>query len=179
LAVRPERWAARKAELRAQARRIRAGDRTAATESATRRLIELPELAGARTIALYSAIGDEVRLEAFAAWCRARGARTVQPVQAGVALEMVLDGGDERVAVSEIDAFVVPGLLFDRACRRLGRGGGHYDRLLAGARADASLIGICYAERVVDELPEEPWDVAMDVVVTDAFVLRGAGRRSG
>ena len=177
--MRPEQWAARKAELRAQARRIKVADEAAAGSSAIRRLIELPELARARTVALYSAIGDEVRLEAFAAWCRDRGVRNVYPVQAGELLEMVHEGSGERVAVGAIDAFVVPGLLFDRACRRLGRGGGHYDRLLATARRDAPRIGICYADRVVDELPEEPWDVVMDVVVTDAFVIRGAGRSSG
>lgn len=175
----PERWAARKAELRAQARRIKAGDPRAASASATHRLVELPELASARTIALYSAIGDEVRLDAIAAWCVRRGARAVYPVQVGAALEMAPEGAAERVPVAEIDAFVVPGVLFDRACRRLGRGGGHYDRLLAASRADATLIGICYADRVVDELPEESWDVAMDIVVTDEFVLRGAGRRRG
>jgi 5-formyltetrahydrofolate cyclo-ligase len=174
-----ERWAARKAELRAQARRTKAGDPGAASASATRRLVALPELASARTIALYSAIGDEVRLDALAEWCVERGTRAVYPVQVGAALEMVPGGAAERVPVVEIDAFVVPGVLFDRVCRRLGRGGGHYDRLLAGSRADATLIGICYADRVVDELPEESWDVAMDIVVTDAFVLRGAGRRRG
>jgi 5-formyltetrahydrofolate cyclo-ligase len=78
------------------------------------------------------------------------------------------------VAVEAVDVFVVPGLLFDRACRRLGRGRGDYDRLLARARPDALRVGICYADRVVDELPEDPWDVAMDVVVTDRFVLRRA-----
>ena len=31
---------------------------------------------------------------------------------------------------------------------------------------------MCYADRVLDELPEDPWDVAMDVVVTDRFALR-------
>jgi 5-formyltetrahydrofolate cyclo-ligase len=178
--VRPERWAERKAKLRAGARRIRAADREAASARAVQRLTGLPELAAAGTVALYSAIGDEVRLEAFASWCAARGTRTAYPRQSGSALELVLGSpaSEERVAVAAIDAFVVPGLLFDRACRRLGRGGGHYDRLLADARADASLIGICYADRVVDELPEEPWDVAMDVVVTDGAVLRRAGRRS-
>jgi len=177
--MRPERWAERKAELRAEARRMRGADRRASNERAVRRLIELPELATAGTVALYAAIGDEVRLEAFAAWCRERGTRTVRPVQAGVALEMVLDASEERAPVAAIDAFVVPGMLFDRSCRRLGRGGGHYDRLLAGARADATLIGICYADRVVEELPEETWDVAMDVVVTDSCVLRRGSRRSG
>ena len=72
----------------------------------------------------------------------------------------------------EVDLFVVPGLLFDRAGRRLGRGGGHLDRLLGRARKDAARVGLCYAQRVVQELPAAPWDVAMHVVVTDREVIR-------
>jgi 5-formyltetrahydrofolate cyclo-ligase len=140
-------------------------------------LLALPEVERARTLALYSAIGDEVPLSAVADAARQRGARTVYPVVLTSELEWAPDvASPERLPVDQIDCFVVPGLLFDRACRRLGRGGGHYDRLLARARPDAALVGICYADRVVDELPADPWDVAMHVVVTDQFVLRARGR---
>jgi 5-formyltetrahydrofolate cyclo-ligase len=81
------------------------------------------------------------------------------------------------VSVAEVDVFLVPGLLFDRAGHRLGRGGGHYDRLLRGARRTALRAGICYAERLVAEVPAEERDVSMDVIVTESEVLRlGAGR---
>jgi len=186
----------RKAELRAFARKIGAGDRTAAASAALRRLIELPEFARARTVAFYSAIGDEVPLEEAAAASRARGVRTAYTVQCAAGLELALSDSDDslrmgrggirepgegasRVHLEEIDAFLVPGLLFDRSCRRLGRGGGQYDRLLKHARAGATPIGICYAERVVEELPEDPWDVAMDLVVTDQFVVRRSRRGGG
>ena len=75
------------------------------------------------------------------------------------------------VAIEAIDVFVVPGLLFDRAGRRLGRGSGFYDRALAHARADALRIGLCYAECVVDELPRENQDVDMHLIVSDGGVL--------
>ena len=80
-------------------------------------------------------------------------------------------GSAPRVAVEAIDVFVVPGLLFDRSGRRLGRGSGFYDRTLARARADALRIGLCYAESVVDELPREEQDVDMHLIATDAGVL--------
>jgi 5-formyltetrahydrofolate cyclo-ligase len=186
----------RKAELRALARRIGASDRTEAAAATLRRLVELPEYSRARTIAFYSAIGDEVPLEEAAAASRARGVRTAYPVRSAQGLELALsEGGNSlrlspggirepaedaaRVRCEEVDAFLVPGLLFDRSCRRLGRGGGQYDRLLKRARAGATPIGICYAERVVEELPEDDWDVAMELVVTDRFVLRRAGRGGG
>lgn len=189
--------AARKAELRAVARRLGAADRTAAASEAIRRLVALPEFSRAATIAFYCAIGDEVPVEDAAAFARSRGARTVYPVRTDSGLELAtVDGGDSlpsgpgdirepaaaapRVCCADVVAFVVPGLLFDRSCRRLGRGGGQYDRLLKQAPANATSIGICYADHMIEALPEEPWDVAMDLVVTDQFVVRRAlrgGRR--
>jgi len=153
----------------------------------------LSQVARASVVAVYSAIADEVPVEELAARLRAAGARTAYPIQEGETLALALAsdsgalkagprgvlepvGAAQRVRAEDVDAFVVPGLLFDRSCRRLGRGGGHYDRLLAGARADATLIGICYADRVVEELPQDPWDVAMDLVVTERFVLSPDGR---
>jgi 5-formyltetrahydrofolate cyclo-ligase len=186
----------RKAELRAFARRIAVADRTQATSAAIRTLVELPEFARARTIAFYSAIADEVPVEEAAAASRARGDRTVYPLRTDAGVEMALaDGGGSlragrggirepaldapRVLVGEIDAFLVPGLLFDRSCRRLGRGGGHYDRLLRLKRSDATSIGICFSQRLVEELPEDSWDVAMDLIVTDQFVVRRSVRGGG
>ena len=114
-------------------------------------------------------------MEVIAEAIRARGGRALYPVVVGPELELAPDPSRaERVSVGEVELFVAPGLLFDRAGRRLGRGGGHYDRLLARRRADAWLVGICYEDRVIDELPEDPWDVRMHVVVTDRAVLRCA-----
>lgn len=124
-------------------------------------------------MALYAAIADEVPVEEIADAIRRRGGRALYPVVAGAELELAPDPARaERVAVGEVDLFVVPALRFDRSGRRLGRGGGHYDRLLARRRADAWLVGICYEDRVIDELPEDPWDVRMHVVVTDRAIAR-------
>jgi 5-formyltetrahydrofolate cyclo-ligase len=136
-------------------------------------LIGLDELRNARVAAFYRAIGDEVPVEGAARLCRDRGARVVYPVVVGEELELAEDPlQSERVHAGEVDVFVVPGVLFDRAGRRLGRGGGHYDRLLARRRAGAAAVGVAYADRVVDRLPEDPWDVAMDWIITDQFTLR-------
>jgi 5-formyltetrahydrofolate cyclo-ligase len=168
----------RKAALRAQFRGRRGHERAGAAEAAVQRLIALPVWGPARTVALYQAIGDEVPLEAVARRARESGKRVVYPVVAGPELELAPDvTRPERVAVAEVDVFVVPGQAFDRAGRRLGRGGGHYDRLLARRRADAWPIGMCYADRVLDELPQDPWDVPMRALVTDRFALTFEPRR--
>jgi len=76
---------------------------------------------------------------------------------------------DKKVcAISKIDVFLVPGLAFDRAGRRLGRGGGHYDKALAEARG--LKIGLAGSHQISNEaLPEESHDVRMDAVVTERF----------
>jgi 5-formyltetrahydrofolate cyclo-ligase len=180
--------AARKRELRERARRM-AGPGRAALRELQGRLLALAELTGVRCVALYAATGWEVELEEVAAELLRRGARLAFPrVEEGeLGLRAVEDlaalspgyrgipepGPEgECVSVEEVDAFLVPGLLFDRLGHRLGRGGGHYDRLLRRARPDALRVGICYAERLVAEVPAEEMDVPMDLIVTEAEVLR-------
>lgn len=63
------------------------------------------------------------------------------------------------VAPDEVDVFLVPGLGFTRDGRRIGRGRGYYDRLLADAREDVPRLGVCYACQLVDTLPTEPHDM--------------------
>ncbi len=70
-----------------------------------------------------------------------------------------------EVDPAEIDWVLVPGLAFDARCYRLGRGGGHYDRLLPLLRPDAPKWALAFDEQWVDELPVEPHDVPLDGVV--------------
>jgi 5-formyltetrahydrofolate cyclo-ligase len=59
---------------------------------------------------------------------------------------------------------VVPGIAFDRDGFRLGRGGGYYDRWLLGRTIRT--VGLCRPERLVPELPRDPWDIPVQTVIT-------------
>jgi len=72
------------------------------------------------------------------------------------------------VAPETVDVVVVPGLAFTVDGRRLGQGGGFYDRFLPLVRRDCVTIGVGFAEQIVDDLPTEPHDRILDAVVTDA-----------
>jgi 5-formyltetrahydrofolate cyclo-ligase len=86
---------------------------------------------------------------------------------------------------------IVPGCAFTKDGRRLGRGGGFYDRYLARlktecARAarEVTLAGYCFDFQVIDDIPAEPHDVRMDFVIAPPPELlrlfrRGDGRRRG
>ncbi|MCL4187796.1 MAG: 5-formyltetrahydrofolate cyclo-ligase [Rhodobacteraceae bacterium] len=73
------------------------------------------------------------------------------------------------------DVLVVPMLAFDRAGYRLGYGGGFYDRTLALLRGHGRpvlAIGLAYAGQEVAAVPREATDAALDLIVTEAGVIR-------
>jgi 5-formyltetrahydrofolate cyclo-ligase len=75
------------------------------------------------------------------------------------------------VPAEEIDLAVVPGLAFDRQFNRLGYGAGYYDRFLPKLKKKAVKAGICYSIQLIDQIPVEAFDIAMDIIVTDTEVL--------
>jgi len=72
------------------------------------------------------------------------------------------------VSVDAIDFVLVPGVAFDRAGRRLGYGGGYYDRLLPLLQARAARVAGAFEVQLVDHVPAAPHDVAIDAVVTES-----------
>ena len=65
-----------------------------------------------------------------------------------------------------LDVVVVPGLAFTADGRRLGQGGGHYDRFLPRLRADCVTVGACFAEQVVTSIPTLDHDIRVDHVAS-------------
>ena len=83
--------------------------------------------------------------------------------------------------VPEVDDFfepeilIVPLVAFSRDGGRLGYGGGFYDRTLERLRARRATlaIGFAYAAQEADDLPLEPTDQTLDMIVTEQGILRG------
>lgn len=75
------------------------------------------------------------------------------------------------IPAAEIDLIIVPGLAFTRDGRRLGRGGGFYDRFLARLPTRTTKIGVCFDLQMVGELPTEPHDERLDAVVTESGMV--------
>lgn len=65
----------------------------------------------------------------------------------------------------QIDTILVPGVAFDAAGHRLGRGRGYYDRFLATCR-QARKVGVCFPFQRVKEVPVEEHDVRMDDIIS-------------
>lgn len=69
-----------------------------------------------------------------------------------------------------IDLALIPGVGFDIFGHRLGRGKGHYDRLLRSI--PGKKIGICYQFQIQPRIPNEEQDVAMDYLLTEQGVTK-------
>lgn len=139
-------------------------------------------------IAVYLASPDEIDLRAYIERLLWFGCKVVAPRWNGETYELaVLKGLDARhlrrgpmgimepvdaeiVPAKEVYGWIVPGLAFTRDGRRLGYGGGWYDRLLAYAPKDAVKLGVAHSFQVVDDLPAEPHDIQLTAVVDDSLV---------
>ncbi len=175
-------------------RSIPPGERAALEAAVAGRLLALPEVTAAGTILVFYSFGSEVGTRYIAVRLHDRGARLLLPYLDEGAMEAaeVRPGDDlpvtdygprepsRRVAVepAEVDVVVAPGLAFDRRGARLGYGGGHYDRYLARLGGRAVRIGLGFSVQLVDEVPTEPRDELLDVVVTDAETVRVRGGTS-
>lgn len=84
-----------------------------------------------------------------------------------------------RVDPTMVEVVLVPGLAFDRLGTRLGRGKGHYDRLLARIGEPAVRVGVCHPWQVMEApvapLPREPHDVPMHWILTPQGAIRCEG----
>lgn len=161
-------------------------------EIAARRVTLLPEFAAARVVMIYLTIAGEIDTQPIAHAAFAAGKVVVAPMACPDTKQMlpaICPPGDEDLfhpnhglrqpigpaePVEEIDLVIVPALAFDRSGHRLGRGGGFYDRFLARPELEAKTIGLAFAEQIVPNVPIQPLDLPVDVVVTDVDIFRVA-----
>jgi len=77
---------------------------------------------------------------------------------------------------SSADLILVPGMAFDLLGRRLGRGGGYYDRLLS--QFDGVSVGGCFEEQFLPEVPSEAHDQGVQFVITPAGIFPCGGKNT-
>jgi 5-formyltetrahydrofolate cyclo-ligase len=149
--------------------------------------------AAAFGVGLYRSAKGEPATDGLLADALRRGARTAVPVAAGGGYRWgAVDAGTRwvrgrfgilepsesaTIAADELRVALVPGAAFDAQGGRLGRGGGHFDRLLS--QFGGLLVGLCVEARRVEAVPMQAHDVRMDVVATEKrfwFAPTAAGK---
>lgn len=167
----------------------------AASFKAVHRLWSLPCLARARRLAIYLPANGELDCTPLAVQAWRRGRQVFLPVIAGSelrfapfhprsALRANRFGIPEPVAprrawrtAHELDVIVAPLVAFDLRGRRLGMGGGFYDRTLAfltrrSRTRRPHFIALAFELQKIAELHSDAWDVRLDAVVTESETYR-------
>jgi 5-formyltetrahydrofolate cyclo-ligase len=167
-------------------------DLASASKLVVDRILRLPEYLEARHVLLYLAMPHEVNVEDLMrhesrptkAWYAPRCAPDRRlAIHEYDPLTTVMRSGPhgirepDRDQVPEIepaaiDLILVPGLLFTPLGDRLGYGGGYYDRFLPQLPDRCKRLGIASDSQIVQDLPHDSWDAAVDFVVTPTSVLR-------
>lgn len=80
----------------------------------------------------------------------------------------------EKTPARQIDLAVLPGIAFDEHGRRLGYGGGFYDRFLKKLKKSAVRVGLCFEKTLASDLPEEKGDEKVDCIISERRVIRKA-----
>lgn len=179
---------ARKARLRQQIRaelqKLSPEQRVKASAAVGHQLQNQRIWVEARSILFYAPLGDEIDIWSLAQAALDHGKLAALP-------QFDRDGGTYRasqvsnlhrdvaigrfgilepkpdcpeLSLNQLDLILVPGVGFDQHGRRLGRGKGDYDRLLAGVRG--TKCGLAFDCQWVTEIPAEPHDVKLDCIMT-------------
>lgn len=143
------------------------------------RIASSESIKSAKTVALYASLSDEVQSFELIEFL-SQTKRVVLPRVAGddmdfypytpSSLKVGAFGieepqGSEPISSDEIDVIVVPGVAFTTDGKRCGRGKGYYDKYLSRSGFRAIKIGVCYAEQLAEDIPNEPHDIVMDYMI--------------
>lgn len=74
--------------------------------------------------------------------------------------------------INNVDVVIIPGAAFDVAGNRLGYGAGYYDKLLSKLTKIVPIIAPAFEEQITDEIPSEPHDIKVHIIVTDRRIIR-------
>lgn len=158
---------------------------------AAERFLALPEVRAARTVLAFWSFGSELATRPLIERLHELGVRVALPRIEGGELEAIAyRPGDalretsfgalepatgEVLDPRSIDVVATPAVAFDRSGRRIGYGGGFYDRFLARVAPETTRVGIAFAVQLLpagEALPAGAFDLPVDVVVTEHETLR-------
>ena len=123
------------------------------TEPPTHALLDALAAAG-RTVLLPIVAATDVRWGSYEGWQELRRHRGL--------LEPTAETTDD---IGSVELVFAPALAVDRSGNRLGRGGGYYDRALAGVPR-ARIVAVVFADEVLDVVPVEAHDIRVGAALT-------------
>ena len=173
--------------LRQRRRSLSTEAQAAAQKKVTQLALTLPEWLGAERIAIYHNTDGEIGTDSIIQYCHNSGIQVYLPVlrQAKKMAFARLHPNDELLRnnfgileppasaplcpPAQLDIVFLPLVAWDKSCGRLGMGAGYYDRALAGINGPL-LAGLAHQMQEVERVPLDPWDVALDIIITEVAI---------
>jgi 5-formyltetrahydrofolate cyclo-ligase len=149
-------------QMRHRLREMTAEERQSLSEEICERVLEMAQWNEAQNVLLFAPLPSEPIITPLKLDCDARKVSCLTFPQS-------IKNESDLNLPETIDLILIPGLAFSKDRHRLGRGGGFFDRLLAGRGANAFKLGLCFSFQVLDSVPTEGHDILMDAVVTDSI----------
>lgn len=162
--------------------------REAASAEICAKLQALPGIAEQRVIFSYMAMPEEVSLHGFHEWAISKGIALAFPVtQGGGVMEALSPDwpcqwerdrygilippmkASRVILPEEIGLIIVPCVAFDEDCRRLGYGGGYYDRFFVRC-PQALRVAVAFEAQKLPRISMEEYDVPMQAVLTEKAI---------
>lgn len=138
-----------------------------------------------QTVAFYRSVGSEAPTERLIEYLTETGVQIALPrVMDDGSLEFRLVTGPELLEcgfrnipepgdtcpLATPDVIIAPLVAFDRSLRRLGQGGGYYDRSFA-KYPDVPRIGLAWSVQETTDIPIEPHDLPLQMIVTECEII--------
>ena len=190
----------RKSEIRKSGQIARKGQpsKDSVSDQIISRLRELPEYQVARCVLWYVSSQNEVRTQQAVAGAISSNKKVVVPFCEDRELKLFwLESMDEletgrygilepkkelrgdvskKMAVTDVNLIIVPGVAFDSQGHRLGHGHGYYDKCLQDACPETTFVALAFECQMFNEIPMQDHDIAMNKVVTERTVHHATQR---
>ena len=131
------------------------------------KLIDLPRFKKSDFVLTYVSFGTEVDTRELILYCFNNGIKVAVPGIVNEEMKFFLIESFDEIG-DEVSDFtnsicIVPGLTFGSDNKRLGYGGGYYDRFLRSFCGFK--VGLCYKELILNNIPTEKHDEGVDLVI--------------
>ncbi len=145
-------------QIKQEIQKLSAADRDTASLFVCLQILGTAEWQQANTVLLYNALPDEVNLQLLIDDARGSGKEIILPDQSANAPVIPAE------VLAEVNLAIIPGRAFTRNGKRLGRGGGWYDRLLPQLKCQK--WGVAFACQIKKDIPTDEWDVRMNRIIS-------------
>ncbi|MCB2355099.1 5-formyltetrahydrofolate cyclo-ligase [Clostridium estertheticum] len=155
-------------------------------------IIGLPQFINCKNIMLYISFNNEVDTYKLATWCLNNNKTVIAPyciksnhkIVPFIINNLTTDLTKSTFGIMEpkydilmnanienIDLIIVPGVVFDEDCNRIGFGAGYYDRFLSMKTKNTITIGIAYDYQIIDKVPTDEYDVPLNFIITEKRII--------